>query len=43
MEGRIKHLLGVSIEAKIALADTLSADIAKAMQTNLEAVRKNGL
>ena len=30
MEGRIKHLLGVSIEAKIALADTLSADIAKA-------------
>ena len=30
MEARIKHLLGVSIEAKIALADTLSADIARA-------------
>jgi D-sedoheptulose 7-phosphate isomerase len=30
MEDRIRHLFGVSIEAKIAVADTLSADIARA-------------
>lgn len=30
MEDRVRHLFGVSIEAKIAVADTLSATIAKA-------------
>ena len=30
MEDRVRHLFGVSIEAKIAVADTLSAEIAKA-------------
>jgi len=30
MEDRVKHLFGVSIEANIAAADTLAADIAKA-------------
>ena len=30
MEDRVRHLFGVSIEAKIAVADTLSAGIAKA-------------
>lgn len=30
MEDRVRHLFGVSIEAKIAVADSLSAEIAKA-------------
>ena len=30
MEDRVRHLFGVSIEAKIAVADSLSEDIAKA-------------
>ena len=30
MEDRVKHLFGVSIEANIAVADSLAADIAKA-------------
>ena len=30
MEDRVRHLFGVSIEAKIAVADTLSSVIAKA-------------
>ena len=32
LEDRIRHLFGVNIEAKIAMADTMSIDIAKAAQ-----------
>ncbi len=31
-DDRVRHLFGVSIEAKIAMADTMSGDIAKAAQ-----------
>ena len=42
MEDRIRHLFGVSIEAKIAVADTMTADIAKAGQRLVNCLLNDG-
>lgn len=42
MEERVRHLLGVNIEAKIALADTLSNSIARAGQRLVNCLLSDG-
>ena len=42
MEDRIRHLFGVSIEAKIAVADTLSGAIAAAGQRLVNCLLNDG-
>jgi D-sedoheptulose 7-phosphate isomerase len=42
MEDRVRHLFGVSIEAKIAVADALSAPIAKAGSRLVNCLLNNG-